>query len=118
MKDMKDCGRLTIMMRVADTARADVALTSDRVYYRFATEETIEDGELPAPKEEFGVLAEDIVKEAEAKEGETSLGSDMKVEIYVDNRVSGIKVSEQSLRRLVNRLKGIAEEFAFLGGFC
>lgn len=118
MKDVKDCSRLTIMMRVADTARADIALTPDRVYYRFATEETIEDGELPAPKEAFATLAENIVSDAEAKEGETALGSEMKVEIYVDNRVSGIKISEQSLRRLVNCLKGVAEEFAFLGGFC
>lgn len=118
MKDVKDGGRLTIMMRVADTARADIALTTDRIYYRFATEETIEDGELPAPKEEFGVLAENIVKDAESKDGETLLGDDVKIEIYVDNRVSGIKVSEQSLRRLVNCLKCVAEEFAFLGGFC
>ena len=118
MKDLKDCNRLTVMMRVADTARADIALTPERIYYRFATDDTIEDGELPAPKEDFSVLAESIVKDAEANEGETPLGDDMKVEIYVDNRVSSIKVSEQSLRRLINRLKGVAEEFAFLGGFC
>ncbi len=118
MKELKDCNRLTIMMRVADTARADIALTPERIYYRFATDETIEDGELPAPKEDFVTLASGIVDEVEAKDGETPLGSDVKVEIYVDNRVSGITVSEQSLRRLVNRLKGVAEEFAFLGGFC
>lgn len=118
MKDLKDCTRLTIMMRVADTARADIALTPERIYYRFATDDTIEDGELPAPKEEFGVLAESIVSDAEGKDGESPLGNDMKVEIYIDNRVSGIKVSEQSLRRLVNCLKSVAEEFAFLGGFC
>ena len=118
MKDVKDCGRLTIMMRVTDAARADIALTPERIYYRFATDDTIEDGELPAPKEEFGALAESIVRDAEAKDGESPLGNDMKVEIYVDNRVSGINVSEQSLRRMVNRLKSVAEEFAFLGGFC
>lgn len=118
MKDAKDCGRLTIMMRVADTARADIALTPDRIYYRFATDETIEDGELPAPKEDFGELVEALVSEAGAKDGETVIGSEMKVELYLDNRVSGINFSEQSLRRMVDRLKHIAEEFAFLGGFC
>ena len=118
MKDLKDSGRLTLMLRVADTARADIALTPERVYYRFATEETIEDGELPAPKDDFGGLVESIVGDVEAKDGETPLGNEMKVEIFIDNRVSGVNVSEQSLRRLVNRLKCVAEEFAFLRGFC
>ena len=31
---MADINRITLMMRVDDTARADIALTPDRSYYR------------------------------------------------------------------------------------
>ena len=105
------------MMGVADTARADVALTPDRIYYRFATDESIEDGELPGPKEDFGLLADELLTAATAKEGERPLTDGVKVTIFVDNRLSEIKFSEESLHRLVSRLRQVAEEFAFLGGF-
>ncbi len=117
MSDAKQCNRLTIMMGVADMARADVALTPDRIYYRFATDESIEDGELPGAKDDFATLADELLTAATAKEGERQLSDGVKVTIFVDNRLSDIKISEESLRRLVGRLRQVAEEFAFLGGF-
>ena len=113
----RHCNRLTIMMRVDDLARADVALTPDRIYYRFATEESIEDGELPGAKEDFDKLADDLLTAATAKDDERPLSEGVKVTIFVDNRISDIKISEESLRRLVGCLRHTAEEFAFLGGF-
>lgn len=113
----RHCNRLTIMMGVADLAHADVALTPDRIYYRFATDESIEDGELPGTKEDFDKLADDLLSAATAKDDERQLSDGVKVTIFVDNRISDIKISEDSLRRLVGCLRQTAEEFAFLGGF-
>lgn len=115
---MSDSRRLTIMMRAGDEARADMALTPERIYYRFATDESIEDGELPAAKEDFDDLSNRIIKAATALDNESPLGSDMKISIFVQNRISDIKISEESLKRLVLEMRSVAEEFAFLGGFC
>lgn len=115
---MNDITRLTIMLGVSDTARADIALTADRIYYRFATDESIEDGELPAAKEDFATLAARIVAKAEAEAEEALLPDDVRVTLFVDNRLHRATVSEKSLRRMVDELCGIAEEFMFLRGFC
>lgn len=118
MSEDKKIGRLTLMLMATDTARADIALTPDRIYYRFATDESIEDGELPGSKEDFDGLCRRLLSNATSRDTETPLSDEIKLSIFTDNRATDIKVSEQSLRRLVNELRAIAEEFAFLGGFC
>ena len=118
MSVMSDSRRLTIMMRAGDVARADMALTPERIYYRFATDESIEDGELPPAKEDFDLLSERLVAALTANGGEQNLADDMSVKIFIDNRLSDIRISEASMRRLVAELRSVAEEFAFLGGFC
>ena len=60
--------RLTIMLRVADVARADIMLVPERVYYRFATEDSLEDGELAAVPDFEAVTAE-LIEAAKAAEG-------------------------------------------------
>ncbi|MDE6240200.1 MAG: hypothetical protein K2M54_09490 [Muribaculaceae bacterium] len=112
-----ECNRLTIMIGAADTARADIALTPERIYYRFATDESIEDGGLPGSKDDFGKLTSDLLVAATAGESERPLADGVKVTVFVDNHLSDIKFSEESLRRLVHSLRHVAEEFAFLGGF-
>ncbi len=114
----KKISRLSIMMRVDDRARADIALTADRIYYRFATDESIEDGELPPRGDDFDNLSSELLAAVEAKDNERPLNDEVKLSIFIDNRLSAIEVSEESLRRLVDRLRRVAEEFAFLGGFC
>lgn len=114
---MADSRRLTIMMQACDIARADMALTPDRIYYRFYTEESIEDGELPPSKENFDDLSRRILSAAVASEGEKALSSDIKVTIFIENRLADIQVSEESLRRLIDELRYTADEFSFLGGF-
>lgn len=118
MNEDKPLGNLTLMLRVADAARADIALTPDRVYYRFATDESIEDGELPGLKDGFAEFAGRVLDELAARENETALADEIKVSVFINNRVSQQKISEQSLRRLVDALKETADEFAFLNGFC
>lgn len=110
--------RLTMMVRVDDTARADIALTPERTYYRFATDSSIEDGELAAIEGKFDAVAGSLVKAVEALPGETPLPDEVKMQIFVNNRLHGIAASGQSLRRLVDALQPLAAEFAFLRGFC
>lgn len=118
MSVMSDSRRLTIMMHAGDVARADMALTPERIYYRFATDESIEDGELPPAKEDFNLLSDRLVAALTANDGEQDLADDMSVKIFINNRLSDIRISEASMRRLVAELRSVAEEFAFLGGFC
>lgn len=115
---MSDPGRLTLMIGVADTARADIALTPERIYYRFATDESIEDGELPAAKEDFRTLSLRLLEAAEADKDETPVPDEVKVTLFVNNRRREIAVSEKSLRRLIEELCAVADEFMFLKGFC
>lgn len=106
------------MVSVSDAARADIALTPERIYYRFATDESIEDGELPAAKEDFNTLAGRILTAVTARDEEKSLPDDVKLTIFVDNRKHSLTVSEESLRRMVDEMHGVADEFTFLRGFC
>lgn len=115
---MDAIARLTIMVAVSDTARADIALTPERIYYRFATDEAIEDGELPAAKEDFTTLAVRILSNVTARDNEKALPDDVRLTIFVNNRKSDITVSEESLRRMVDELHAVADEFTFLKGFC
>lgn len=108
--------RLTIMLRVADVARADIMLVPERVYYRFATEDSLEDGELAAVPD-FAAVASELIEAAKAAEGENPLADGMLMQVFVNNRLSTDAVSEQSLRRMVNCLLPIAAEFQFLHGF-
>ena len=104
------------MMRVDDRARADIALTAERTYYRFATDSSIEDGDL-SPIEDFDSTVAQIVEGAKALEGEKNLSDEVKVQIFINNRLDSNTISEQSLRRIVNALEPLAAEFAFLRGF-
>lgn len=107
---------LTVMMMVADTARADLAFAVDRTYYRFATDSSIEDGSLAACAD-VGALAAEVLAAAKAAEGEEPLPEDLRVQLFVNNRLQQLTVSEASLRRLIDALEPHAAEFAFLRGF-
>lgn len=104
------------MLKVDDTARADLALTPERTYYRFATDSSIEDGELKAV-ENFDVLAAEIIDAAIPLEGEQPLSSQVKLQMFVNNRLSPEKPTEQSLRRLLRVIVPLSPEFSFLEGF-
>ena len=106
------------MVAVSDTARADIALTPERIYYRFATDESIEDGELPAAKDDFTALAGRILSDVTARGNEKELAAELRLTVFVDNRKRDIAVSEESLRRMVEELRAVADEFTFLRGFC
>lgn len=113
---MADIKHVTVMMRVDDTARADISLTPDRSYYRFATDSSIEDGQL-APIAGFEQVAQAVVEAAKPREGETPLGPDMRMQLFVNNVLAPGQPTEQALRRVVDALAPLTPEFAFLQGF-
>lgn len=113
---MQDINRITLMLKVDDTARADIALTPDRTYYRFATDSSIEDGELAAVKN-FDSIADEIVDAAHPRDSETGLASDVKLQLFINNRLTPGKPTEESLRRILKVVVPISPEFTFLEGF-
>jgi len=113
---MSDINRVTLMMKVEDTARADVAITPERTYYRFATDLSIEDGELGAV-ENFKALAAELIDAALPRDSETPLPTDIKLQLFVNNRLSPEQATEQSLRRILSVVVPISPEFSFLEGF-
>lgn len=108
--------RITLMFKVVDRARADIALTPKRTYYRFATDDSIEDGELGAVNDFDAVMAE-IIDAAMPREGESPLDSEVRFQLFVNNRLAPEKPTEQSLRRVIRVLLPLNAEFAFLQGF-
>ena len=108
--------RLTLMFKVEDTARADIALTPTRSYYRFATDGSIEDGELAAVDDFDSALAE-VVDAAMPREGESPLPGDVRFQLFVNNRIAPEQPTEQALHRVVAALIPLHPEFAFLRGF-
>ena len=111
-----DINRLTLMLRVTDVARADIMFTPERIYYRFATEDSLEDGEL-APLSDFAVTTSSLVEVAKGRANETPLAQNVLMQVFVNNRLSSEAASEQSLSRLIRALLPITAEFQFLQGF-
>lgn len=101
---------------VADTARADIAITPERTYYRFATDSSLEDGELRAI-EHYDEIAAQIIDAAIPKDGECTLSSDLRMQLFVNNRIAPEKPTEQSLERLINIISDLFPEFEFLQSF-
>ena len=113
---MADIKHVTVMMRIDDTARADISLTPDRSYYRFATDSSIEDGQL-APIAGFEHVAQAVVDAARPLEGERPLPSDLRFQLFVNNVLTPAGATEESLSRVVEVLSPLTPEFSFLQGF-
>lgn len=108
--------QLTIMIRVNDVARADIALTGDRTYYRFATESSVEDGDLNALPDLDSVTVA-ITEAAKPRKDELPLSDDVRLQLFVDNVIAGSGFTEESLRRVIAEVSGLYPEFAFVEGF-
>lgn len=108
--------RLALMVRVSDDARADIALTPDRSYYRIATDDSIEDGELHAVKD-FENAARAVVEAYTPLPGDAALGAEMRVQLFVNNRLQTPPATEGSLQRLIAAVAPLMPEFEFLYGF-
>jgi hypothetical protein len=110
--------RITFMLKIEDNARADVAMTPDKTYYRFATLDTLEDGELPGLNEKFGNFAEDLLSSFNAGVGASADISPVKFTLFVNNRVAQpVILNNDTLRKFVSTLADKYDEFGFLAGF-
>ena len=112
--------RYTLMISARDKARADIAISADRIYYRFATEDTADEGDLPGPGDEFDLFVARLVEALSPKDGEATItDAYFSARLFIDNKLQpGFKLSPESLRRASNLLRTRDDAFAFINGFC
>lgn len=107
--------RITFMISVPDQIRADVAMTEDKTYYRFATDDSIEDGELPGLKKEFDKFTEHLLESFTPGIGITTDISPVKFTLFVNNVVVRPAVlNRDTLRAFISKLADKYNEFTFL----
>lgn len=104
------------MLSIPDKARADVMISPDRVYYHFATEDAIEDGDLLGPGDRIEPVCTRILDALQTLPGEDAL-PDVKLQLYVDNALKTCEWSRQSLLRATDQLTTLGEPLAFLRAF-
>lgn len=110
--------RVSFMLSVADVARADVTMTPDKTYYRFMTEDSLEDGELPGLKEEFEPLVTRALEGFKAGVGVSSPTDPVKLGLFINNRkVIPEILNNSTLARFIDVMKRAYAEFIFLEGF-
>lgn len=111
---------ITISFSVEDTARADVMLTNSRVYYRFATIDTSEEGEMPCEN------ANEIISKMTQSLATTDnnlMPQDVKCSVIITkNDNSKIEYNNDTItldayNSLINILSHIGDEFMFIRGF-
>lgn len=108
--------RLTLMLSIPDKARADVMISPERVYYHFATEDAIEDGDLPGSGDRIEPVCTRILDALQTREEETELPA-VKLQLYVDNALKPCAWSRQSLLRAIEQLTTLGEPLAFMRAF-
>ena len=111
---------ISVTFSVENTARADMMLTSSRVYYRFATIDTCEEGEMP-----YDDAIETINKiniSLTPSEGE-AMPQDVKCTVdisYIDGskkKYDNNNINLDSYNSIINIISRISEEFLFVRGF-
>ena len=111
---------VTITFSVENTARADVMLSNSRVYYRFATVDTCEEGEMPCSETEE--IIDKITQSINDGNGEP-MPIDVKciVTIIHDDGAKttfdNSSITLASYNALINILSHIGNEFMFVWGF-
>lgn len=119
MSDGDKAERLSFMFGVLEVAKAAVAITDARIYYTFATVDSLEEGELPGPGKDFEELRKSLLDCFEREEDGVSEDiSPLRVNFYRNNIV--YKPANMNLRRLrkfVNILARRNEEFMSLENF-
>lgn len=111
---------ITITFSVENTARADVMLTNSRVYYRFATIDTCEEGEMPC--ENGNEIISKITQSLNTTDNEL-MPQDVKcLVIITNNDNSKIEYKNDTItldtyNSLINILSRIGDEFMFIRGF-
>lgn len=102
-----------------DTARADVLITPSRAYYRFATADTCEEGDLPCPTS--GTLFDEITNALNDNNGDL-MPTDVKHSVTIDygstvQEYNNTRISLKSYNFIISRISQLGDEFAFIRGF-
>lgn len=106
------------MLSVEGTARADVMLTADRTYYRFATVDSVEDGELPGHPDTFDAFAGELLAVFNDSTSDGAPIDPVRFTIFVNStRVTPLTLNNDTLRTFIEKMARYAEEFAFMRGF-
>lgn len=111
---------ISISLSVENVARADVLLTTTRAYYRFATIDTCEEGDMP-----YGNACDvfNKIEQAIATHSTTQMPQDVKCVITITNdddsknNYNNSNISLYSYNSLINILSRINDEFMFIRGF-
>ncbi len=111
---------ITISLSVENTARADVLLTTTRAYYRFATIDTCEEGEMPY---ENSCDVFNKIEQTLASHSTTAMPQDVKCAVSITNNDNSKKdynnsnISLSTYNSLINILSRISDDFLFIRGF-
>lgn len=108
--------RITFMLSLPDMARVDAALIPGKTYYRFATDDSIEDGELRPDEKLFEPLAQSLLGVFEAESDAASPGIEpLQFTLFVNNvRVTPATLTRATLRSFANLLADAHPEFGFM----
>lgn len=109
---------ISITFSVENTARADVMLTSSRIYYRFATIDTCEEGDIPFNDIELIRRIEQTIQTSDS----VLMPCDVKCNITISTKNSeqmfdNNNISLTTYNSLINILSRISDEFLFIRGF-
>lgn len=112
---MATIDRLTFMLAYADKARADVTLTADHCYYRFMTEDSLEDGELPGLREHFDEFSTRLCDVFSPGVGASHDIGPVRFTLFVNNsRVEPVVLNNDTLALFAETLASEYDEMSFL----
>lgn len=111
---------ISISFSAKDTARADVMLTTTRAYYRFATIDSCEEGEIP-----FNNALENFskIKQALNSSDAEPMPQDVKCAVRISDiynthiEYNNNNISQSAYNSLINITSRINDEFTFIRGF-
>ena len=103
--------RITFML-ANDSARCDAALTPEKTYYRFMTEDTLEDGELPGLKDSFNSEAARLLDCFHCTPALSSSIEPLRFKLFINNQqVTPETLNHSTLKAFMRALSDIYEEF-------
>lgn len=111
---------ITITFSVKETARADVLFTNSRAYYRFATIDTCEEGEIPC-NNTLDIF--DRIISALTSHDAEPMPHDVMCSVTISNedsqtiKYNNNSISQSAYNSLINIISQICTEFMFIRGF-
>lgn len=106
--------RISFMLSLPDMARVDATLVPGKTYYRLATEDSLEDGELKSDGGSFNDFAADLLNTFSGGVEAPSDISPLKFSLFVNNRLAKPAVlNRHALLEFMQKLAEQHGEFDF-----